>query len=343
MLRVLVVDDSGFVRKALKRVIEAEGDATVVGEASTGREVEAALVATPADVVTLDVNLPDISGLEVLRALRAKRPEVAVLMLSALTHEGAVTTVEALTLGAADFIDKSRFGSMDITQLGEELMEKLRAIARTREERGVRTRITKPAVPPIDLSRCDLCVIGASTGGPGAIQTLLHALPCAPHFPIVIAQHMPVGFTDPFARRLSTLCKVVVSEARDGEAMLAGRAYIAPGGKQLRLTQARTASITVDPAAGVAPCVDFLFESAIKVSRGRVLGVLLTGMGRDGARGLLAIKQAGGVTIAQDAATSIVYGMPRAAIELGAATYELGLEDLCSLFHHLGASSLEAV
>lgn len=334
MLRVLVVDDSSFVRKAVRRMLDTTSDIRVVADAADGAGALDAVVRMRIDVVTLDVQLPDISGLAVLKQLRALRPDLPVLMLSARTQIGTAVTVEALTLGAADFIDKTRFGSIDIALLGAEIAEKIRAVVQY-PARAVAAPVPVRQDTAFDhcLDKVTLCTIGSSTGGPAAVQAVLEAAHADLHFPIVVAQHMPAGFTKLFAERLNTLSRLRVTELVQGELLKAGCAYIVPGERHARIEAGLTASLFTDPTIGAhVPSVDALFSSAARVSGSGVLGVLLTGMGRDGARGLLEIHQAAGCTVGQDESTSIVYGMPRAAKELGAVQEELALPRICDLF-----------
>ena len=330
MLRVLVVDDSSFVRKAVRRVLDATPDLKVVAEAATGAEALSAVARLRVDVVTLDVQLPDVSGLVVLRQIRSLRPDLPVLMLSVRTQQGAAETVEALTAGAVDFVDKNRFSSLDLAQLGGELIAKIRAVARSALSAPTPALPVTPD-PSLDLTQVRLCVVGASTGGPAAVQAVLQAgRPDLP-FPIVVAQHMPAGFTTAFAARLDSLCAIRVSELQKGQTLENGRAYIVPGDSHARVGAKLTAELLDGNAAGpYVPSVDELFLSAAQLKQ-RCLAILLTGMGRDGARGLLRIREAGGVTVGQDEATCVVYGMPRAAKEVGAVQRELPLPSICNL------------
>ncbi len=337
MIRVFIVDDSSFSRKLLRRVIEATTDIRIVGEADSGHEAISALSSQEVDIVTLDVNLPDMSGLEVLREVRARWPAISVLMLSALTHEGARTTVEALTLGAVDFIDKTKFGSFDVIQLGDQLLSKLRSIGPIRGSAQKAAGPSRQAGGALQrvLMNCEICVIGASTGGPVAVQGILQALSAPPPFPVVVAQHMPPGFTREFARRLATICPYEVREAVADERLEPGTAYVAPGGMHMTVGSAWTALLRRAANDGSAtPSVDALFSSVADLGV-RSCGVLLTGMGRDGAKGLEAIRARGGLTIGQDASSCVVYGMPRAAAELGAVEHQLSLAAIIELFRGL--------
>jgi two-component system chemotaxis response regulator CheB len=329
MIKVFVVDDSPFVRKALRKVLSADPEITVVGEAATGAEAVIRIPEAEPEVVTLDVEMQGMNGLQVLRQLLAWRPDLRVIMLSAHTQAGAEATVEALASGAADFIDKQTLNLMDLERLGREMGERIRAL---RREPG---RPRAPESPRIErlpeLAGPELCVIGASTGGPAALQRILEVLPQDFPLPVAIVQHMPPGFTRPFANRLNGLCRLDVAEAREGDQLRVGRVLIAPAGMHLRLNRSLVASLTSDAAGSRhMPSVDVLFRSADRARPGKVLGVLLTGMGDDGAEGLSLIRAHGGVTIAESESTCAVYGMPRAAMERGAATHQLPLPEIAA-------------
>jgi two-component system chemotaxis response regulator CheB len=337
MIRVFVVDDSPFVRKALRRVLAADREIQVVGEAATGEEALALIPDADPHVVTLDVEMQGLSGLDVLRQLLLWRPGLRILMLSAHTRKGASATLEALAAGAADFIDKQNLNLMDLDRLGRELGERLRALGggrdthqpRVRPDGGPRRTPAIPAPSAAELARAGLCVIGASTGGPAALQTLLEGLPAEFPVPIILVQHMPPGFTRPFASRLDGLCRLDVSEAEDGQRLTPGVVVVAPAGIHLKVSSSLVVTLTPEPAAARhVPSVDVVFRSAVKARPGGVLGVLLTGMGDDGAEGLSLIRAQGGTTIAESEESCAVYGMPRAAVERGAAQYVLPLLEI---------------
>jgi two-component system, chemotaxis family, protein-glutamate methylesterase/glutaminase len=331
MIRVFVVDDSPFVRKALRKVLTAAPGIEVVGEAATGQEALALIPLANPDVVTLDIEMQGPNGLQVLRQLLIWRPELRVIMLSAYTKEGAEATLDALAAGAADFIDKQSLDLMDLDRLGREMGERIRLLT----EPARRKSVTEPRPNGKRLTRIanvDLCVIGASTGGPAALQLILEQLPASFPLPIAVVQHMPPGFTRPFADRLNGLCKLKVSEASEGERLETGKVFIAPAGRHLRLSSSLVAMLSPEPrTARHIPSVDILFRSAQRARPGRVLGVLLTGMGEDGAEGLSLIRAQGGVTIAESEASCVVYGMPRAAVERGAAAAVLALKDIAEV------------
>jgi two-component system chemotaxis response regulator CheB len=333
VIRVFLVDDSAFVRRALTRVLAVEPEFEVVGEAASGSEALARITAADPDIVTLDVVMPGMDGLQLLPSLLRWKPSLKVLMISAQTRDGADATVAALAAGAVDFIDKTTFNVMDLEYLRREVVDRMRAVAPAHVNgRGPAPPAPPPSPAAPDLSRCDLCVIGASTGGPAAVQRILQALPATFPLPIVVVQHMPVGFTRPFAQRLASLSRVRVVEAEDGMRLSAGSAMIAPAGSHLRVSSNLAVVLTPEPSeAKHIPSVDVTMRSAARSRPGRVLGILLTGMGEDGADGMATIRAGGGVTIAESEASCVVYGMPRAAVLRGAATWVLPLEAIADL------------
>ena len=346
-IRVLIVDDSPFVRKALLRVFSGDPATEVVGAARDGREaVEKALDLRP-DVVTLDIMMPVMDGIETLKALMERHP-VAVLMLSQFTHEGAELTLKALELGAMDFVDKSTTGAMDFLALSREILSKVKAIAGHKPKRLDYEAASTEGFRPKGV--VDAVAIGASTGGPPALQMILQKLPEDINFGVLIVQHMPKGFTGPLAERLDRLCPIKAKEAEDGDRVEPGLALIAPSGLHMGVrnpsSYGRGSAPAPPPGAegprtpfsiklGVEPVnlshrpsVDVLFESVARVYGPRSIAVLLTGMGADGAKGMAEIKQAGGLTIAQDEATSTIFGMPKAAISAGAARKVLPITEI---------------
>jgi two-component system chemotaxis response regulator CheB len=256
-------------------------------------------------------------------------------MLSAHTQEGAAATVTALAAGAVDFIDKTTFNVMDLEFLRREVVERLEALAPGAHPPNGASARPEPAAGPAvvaELRRCELCVIGASTGGPAAVQLVLQRLPARFPFPVVVVQHMPPGFTEAFARRLDSLSRLRVTEAMEGHRLAAGDVVIAPGGRHLRVSPGLAVVLSPEPAdARHIPSVDVTMRSAARSRPGRVLGILLTGMGEDGAEGMATIRAGGGVTIAESEASCVVYGMPRAAVRRGGATWVLSLGEIAGL------------
>ena len=343
MTRVFLVDDSAFVRRALTRVLALEPTFRVVGEAAGGAEALAKIPAADPDLVTLDVEMPGMDGLQLLPALLRWKPSLKVLMLSAHTQKGAEATVAALAAGAVDFIDKTTFNVMDLEYLRREVVDRFRAL--TPPERGSRKPLAVvPAGPPsgppiVELERCELCVIGASTGGPAAVQRILQALPAGFPLPVLVVQHMPVGFTRPFAQRLASLSRLRVAEAEDGARLLRGTALIAPAGQHLRVSPNLAVVLSAEPSdARHIPSVDVTMRSAARARPGKVLGILLTGMGEDGADGMVTIRAGGGVTVAESESSCVVYGMPRVAVQRGGAGWVLPLAEIAELLARLGAA-----
>jgi two-component system chemotaxis response regulator CheB len=339
MIRVFIVDDSAFVRRALTRLLTAEPGFRVVGEAESGAEALAKIPAADPDFVTLDVAMPGMDGLQVLPVLLRWKPSLRVLMLSAHTREGATATVTALAAGAVDFIDKTAFNVMDLEYMRREVVDRLVALAPGRtSSNGTATR---PAPAPgaatsADLGACQLCVIGASTGGPAAVQEILQRLPAGFPLPVIVVQHMPPGFTEAFARRLDSLSRLRVTEAVEGHRLAPGAVVIAPGGRHLRVSPGLAIVLSPEPSdTAHIPSIDVTMRSAARSRPGRVLGILLTGMGEDGAEGMATIRAGGGVTIAESEASCVVYGMPRAAVRRGGATWVMSLGEIAGLLGEL--------
>ena len=344
MTRIFVVDDSAFIRKALARVLQAEPSLRLVGEAASGAEALAKIPEADPDLVTLDVEMPGMDGQQVLRALLRWKPTLKVVMLSAYTREGAEATIEALAAGAVDFIDKTSFNVMDFDTLRREVIEKLKILglgdSKSVAPKGVGPVAGNGAAKLAAAARCELCVIGASTGGPMALHQIMERIPAGFPMPIAIVQHMPAGFTGPFAARLSRLSRLQVSEALEGDPLRTGRVLVAPAGQHLRITSRLTVALEPEPAdAKHIPSVDVTMMSADRARPGRVLGILLTGMGKDGAEGMATIRASGGFTIGESEATCVVYGMPRAAEMRGAVECMLPLPEIVSFLEGLGSLS----
>ncbi len=324
-IRVLVVDDSSFVRKALLRIFEADPEIEVAGAARSGKEAIEKVALLRPDVITLDVIMPGMDGLDTLRLIMESRP-TPVLMLSQFTRQGAELTLRALELGAMDFVDKSTTGMMDFFELAREITAKIKSMAGSRplrigaREEALTADRTKGLI--------DAVAVGASTGGPIALQMLLPKFPGNIGFAVLVVQHMPHGFTDPLARRLDGLCAIRVKEAEEGETIVSGTAFVAPAGMHMTVRTLRSLEhrprhlikLGLEPVTAIhRPSVDTLFSSVARSFGGRAIGVILTGMGSDGAAGLREMKESGCPTFAQDEATSAIFGMPRVAIESNAA------------------------
>lgn len=322
MIRVLVVDDSAFVRQALSRMLGAAPDVEIVGTAVDGEDgVEKVRELRP-DVVTLDVKMPRMGGLEALRRIMAECP-TPVLLLSSHTSEGAEVTLRGLELGAMDFVDKSSVqGHMNLLGLAEELLAKVRALATVPRERLAEAAPREPA-PGRDDRQADVVVIGTSTGGPSALQVVIPRLPRGLASTILIVQHMPAGFTRSLADRLDQRSAVPVREAQDGDLIQGGCVLVAPGGLHMKIRRrGGQARVWLDPEPRAAlhrPSIDVLMASVAKAYGPRSMGVVLTGMGADGVEGLRAIRDAGGRTLAESEETCVIYGMPKAAMEAGVA------------------------
>lgn len=335
MIKVLVIDDSAVMRSLVGSVINAQPDMQLAGVASDPLLAIDRIRQCAPDVITLDVEMPRMNGLEFLSKLMAVRP-LPVVMISSQTQAGADATMRALELGALDFVPKP--ASLEEFQSVVPLIaEKIRTAAQARVSPR-RAPAASPSVAPASLPRARQTLgriigIGASTGGVEALRVVLASLPS--EIPaVLIAQHMLPGFTAAFARRLNALCDIRVKEAEDGEAPLQGVAYVAPGGKHLlleRKTVGYALRVTEDPPINRhRPSVEALFRSMAASAGADAIGVMLTGMGSDGAEALLGLRRLGAKTIAQDEASSVVFGMPKQAIALGAAQEVLALNDIAA-------------
>jgi len=340
-IRVVVVDDSALVRSLLAEIINREPDMTCVGTAADPLAARETIRALDPDVITLDVEMPRMDGLDFLARLMRLRP-MPVVMVSTLTERGAETTLRALELGAVDFVAKPKIGIADgLKQLAHDITDKIRVAARAQVRRappaspppaaGARPAAPAPVAAMGRLSTEKIVFIGASTGGTEATKEVLVQLP--PDFPaVVITQHMPPGFTRSYAARLDGLCRIRVKEATDGERVLPGHAYIAPGGLHLSVERSGANYLARvrdgEPVNRHKPSVEVLFESAARVVGPNALGVMLTGMGGDGAKAMRAMRDAGAYNICQDEASCVVFGMPREAIAAGAAHEVLPLAQI---------------
>jgi two-component system chemotaxis response regulator CheB len=323
-IRVLVADDSELFRELLARVVAEDAGFEVAALAADGNAAAALAKSLKPDVVTMDLNMPDADGFSGIARIMAETP-TPILVLTANREEAV--GFRALSLGALDILEKPQ-ATTDLGDYGRLLRSRLRLLAGVKVIRHVRGLRERVAPPPRTAGRADLVVVGASLGGPRALATLLRGLPSSFPAPIAIVQHIADGFTEGLASWLAQESRLLVREARDGDRLAPGRVLVAPTGRHL-LVHDGQARLSDGPAVDTfKPSVTPLFLSAARAYGGRACGVILTGMGRDGAVGLKAIHDAGGPTLAQDEATSVVFGMPRAAIELGAVDRVLPLEEL---------------
>jgi two-component system chemotaxis response regulator CheB len=359
-IRVLIVDDSVVVRRLLSDLLSSDPELEVAGVASDGHSALAKIQASPPDLVTLDVEMPGLDGLKTLAAIRASQPKLPVIMFSALTERAARTTLEALSLGATDYVTKpSDVTSLAaaLVQVREQLVPKIKALCALPKPRPrplavpfvtATPSLAAPTAAPLTPSlrapaplataaprvtgEVELVVIGSSTGGPNALATLLPRLPRSLSTPILITQHMPPVFTRQLAARLGALSGLEVREATGGEALTPGSVWIAPGDFHLVVRRdgqsVRLAVHQGPPENSCRPSVDVLFRSAAEVYGGRTLAVVLTGMGQDGLRGCQRIREAGGQVVVQDEVTSVVWGMPGFVARAGLANAVVPLDTI---------------
>ncbi|WP_129135805.1 chemotaxis response regulator protein-glutamate methylesterase [Luteimonas sp. YGD11-2] len=337
--RVLVVDDSAVVRQMLSEILAADPGIEVVGTAADPLIARDKIQRLQPDVITLDIEMPRMNGLEFLEQLMRVRP-MPVVMVSSLTERGAQTTLQALALGAVDVVSKPRLDvARGLQRYAEEIVDKVRQAARARVRPPARPlpTVATPApraVRPLPVrSNERLIALGASAGGTEALRVVLEQLPAdAPA--VVLAQHLPASFSAAFAERLDRHSAMTVREARDGEPVLRGHAYLPPGGRHLAVLRNGAGwRLRIDDGEPVnrhKPAVDVLFRSVARAAGANAIGALLTGMGDDGARGLLEMREAGAATLVQDEATSVVWGMPGAAVKLGAASETVPLDAIAA-------------
>lgn len=345
MIRVLVVDDSGFFRRRIVEILEADPSLQVIGTATNGREAIQKVMELKPDIVTMDIEMPVMDGITAVRRIMKIQP-TPILMFSSLSYDGAKATLDALDAGALDFIPK-RFD--EFSQNREEAKRILRSRVRQIGARGLGSQPStatvasaaagvRPAIRPQHAAALQrsgdfrLVAIGSSTGGPVALQQVLAQLPAAFPVPILLIQHMPATFTPAFAQRLDQQCQIHVKEAEDGEMLVKGTAYLAPGGRQMGLV-VRGGKVLVriydgEPSQHYRPSVDMAFNSAAEIFPGKVLSVVLTGMGADGREGARALKKGGSTVWAQDEDSCVIYGMPGAIVEADLADQILSLRDI---------------
>ena len=343
-IKVLIIDDSALIRSLMKEIINGQSDMEVVGQAPDPVTARELIKQVNPDVLTLDVEMPRMNGLEFLEKLMRLRP-MPVVMVSSLTQHGNEVTLKALELGAVDFVTKPSLGvSEGLNELSQEIGDKIRAAARARIRRHALNESVpstpKPLAGQFLHTTEKLICIGSSTGGTEALKEVLTRMPASSPG-VLITQHMPESFTASFANRLNGLSAMTVKEAEHNERILPGHAYIAPGHSHLLVKKSGAYYYTElsksEPVNRHRPSVDVLFHSAAQVLGPNAVGVILTGMGKDGAQGMQAMRNAGAHTVAQNEATCVVYGMPKAAVELGAAMEVVPLQDIAArVLEHLG-------
>ncbi len=342
-IRVLVVDDSPVFRRLITEALKVDREIEILGTASNGKEaLQKAHVLKP-DVITLDIEMPVMDGLTALKELRRVYPKAKVIMFSSLTEKGAKETIKALSLGAFDFVTKPSTSSLSqsLKRIKEELLPKIkhavpRAVVRPVSRPAAPVRSLRPSPRPLGrptvIGRREVVAIGVSTGGPRALSEIMPEFPADFPAPVLIVQHMPPIFTAQLAQRLDQLAKLKVVEASQGMPVVPGRVFIAPGDHHMEVREAggvKTIHIHKGPPENSCrPAVDVLFRSVAQVYGGKSVGVILTGMGQDGLKGAQQMKEKGALIIAQDEATSVVYGMPRAVVEAGLADWVLPLPEI---------------
>lgn len=355
-IRVLVVDDSAFMRTIIKNLLNKDPDIEVVGVAVDGYDALEKVKELQPDVVTLDVQMPRMDGLTFLKKQMEIKP-IRVVMVSSMTREGAAITIDALSSGAIDFVEKpSGPLSLDMQKVADEMCRKVKAAHKARihlpsrltRETAERPRYQKPETYEAPKKEDEgfkelptktankLVIIGSSTGGPSALMEVIPRLPKDLGAGVVVVQHMPRGFTKSLAERLNRASALYVKEAETGDVILENQVLIAPGGFHLVLSGNKEVKLNTEPPVhGVRPAIDVFIESAAKVFKEHTVGVILTGMGFDGAKGMKLIKELGGKTIAQDEKTSVIYGMPRAVVDMGLADRVAPLDSVSTFIEEL--------
>lgn len=325
--KVLVVDDSPFIRRVISDWVSSDPQFEVVGSANNGKEAVARVHELNPDIITMDVEMPVMDGLQALEQIMSEKP-TRVLMVSSITSQGATATLKALELGAIDFVTKPQ-SSNSIKFIGarEEFFEKLRAAVKAQIPSKSARKVI--ASPPMTSKSDKVVVIASSTGGPRALAALWQSLPKGFPCPILVAQHMPEGFTLSLAKRLDGIGTVPCKEAEHGEVIQPGHAYICPGGKHMTVDSKGVLSLNEEaPLHGVRPAADHLFVSAARAFGSRTLGLVLTGMGRDGADGAVALKAVRGTVFGESSESCTVYGMPRAAMAAGGIDAEYPIQEI---------------
>lgn len=342
-IKVTIVDDSALMRKIISDMINSEDDMEVIDIAKNGQELLNKISNNTPHVITLDVEMPIMDGITALKDLKRSYKNIPVIMLSSISQKGTQLTMDCLEWGAFDFIPKpSGSISLDINKVKDELVQKIRVAYDKNNNidvvKEIKTQVSgassektfqRNPIKKLNGDKIDSVVIGASTGGPKALYTVITALPANLGVPVFVVQHMPVGFTKAFADRLNANSDIKVVEASDEMYIERNVVYIAPGGFHMEVGSDKRIHLNSDPAIwGVRPAVDKLFISASKLYGSRIVSAVLTGMGRDGAQGTIEIKKYGGITLAEDKSTCTIYGMPKAAFETGMVDAVLPLEEI---------------
>jgi two-component system chemotaxis response regulator CheB len=350
-LRVLIVDDSAFMRMAIRGILNRDPEIEIVGTANDGADGVAKVLALRPDLVTMDIEMPVMDGIAAVKEIMRKAP-TRVIMVSTLTREGATATFDALDAGAVDYVSKNAADAgIEQKRFQEELLFKIKGAAATSPTRKTLLTVfpaqhncASPTRSGSVSGKPDYVGIGASTGGPVALQEVLSRIPAGFTHAIMVVIHMPKAFTGPFAERLNSKCALPVKEAADGDLLLPGQVLVAPGGRHTTLVRkaagimVQTVQIDSCPQFIYVPSVDMMMTTLSDASRGPVLGVILTGMGSDGLKGMRYLKEKGGATLVQDQATSTIYGMPKACIEAGIADEVLPLDRIGVEIGRIGAS-----
>jgi two-component system chemotaxis response regulator CheB len=342
-IRVLIADDSAFMRKVLVSILDSDGSFEVVGEARDGRETVEKSAKLKPQVITMDINMPHMDGLQATEVIMSTDPR-PILIVSSESRDGAEATLRALELGAIDFVAKPSSGvDLDMSSVREEMVRKLRIASKVRVVRNLlrplAPKVARVTPTPMDFAaapvtngnRLPVAVLAASTGGPATLMKLIPEFQA--NFPaaLLVVQHMPGSFTAQFAEQLSAVSLNPVKHAEHGDVLLAGHVYVCPGDRHLRIVPPGRISLDSSPRiAGYRPCIDITLESVAGLVGANSVVAILTGMGTDGARGVMAIQENGGLVIAQDEATSVIFGMPFEAIKTGAVGQVLPLEQIAA-------------
>lgn len=349
-LKVLIVDDSAFMRSVVGKIVDGADGLKVAGKAMNGQFALRKIETLSPEVIVLDLEMPEMNGIEFLKERLRRNIEIPVVILSSLAKKGARITMEALSLGASDFVPKpSDPGSANMSEVADQLCEQLRAYGSRyrfggKVAGGPKRRISRPQTGSkrTVTDKISAVAIGISTGGPNALRRVFKTIDPALPVPVLVVQHMPAGFTHEFAASLDRICPLTVKEAEEGDVLKPGRVFIAPGGYHMKVKKERLATVIrlneEEPVNGHRPSADVLFRSMVEAYGKKTLGIIMTGMGKDGAKGLGDIYNTGGITVAQDSESSVVYGMPRIAFENGVVDSVVSLNHMADEINRLATS-----